>query len=120
VKTASPTDRMLRDVDCKQVVFIAAGVPALVLFSTGGSATIGAPACWSGRFQFYLVLPRLSRTQKARPAPVKDGRHGRSWATAWIRYSSIRARLSLWSNSLAGTPVLAIGAGLGAGSLLNC
>ena len=43
--TAGSTDRMMRDVDWKQVVFLAAGVPALVLFSMGAiSATIGAPA----------------------------------------------------------------------------
>ena len=41
----STTPNMMRDVDWKQVVFIAAGVPALVLFSMGGiSATIGSPA----------------------------------------------------------------------------
>ena len=40
-------------------------------------------------------------------------------ATAWIRYSRILAPLSLWSNWLAWTPVLAIGAGLGAGYLLS-
>ena len=45
MKTASPPDEMLREVDWKQVVFIVAGVPAPVLFSMGGiSATIGAPA----------------------------------------------------------------------------
>ena len=33
---ASPGSTMLRDVDWKQVVFVAAGVPALVLFSMGG------------------------------------------------------------------------------------
>ncbi len=43
--TMGSAPRMIRDVDWKQVVFIAAGVPALVLFSMGGiSATIGAPA----------------------------------------------------------------------------
>ena len=43
--TSVSTPHMMRDVDWKQVVFIAAGVPALVLFSMGGiSATVGAPA----------------------------------------------------------------------------
>ena len=53
------------------------------------------------------------------PAPVEDRRHGRSWRYGWIRYSPILAPLSLWSNWLAWTPVLAIGAGLGAGYLLS-
>lgn len=45
VGSTPQTPQIIRDVDWKQVVFIAAGVPALVLFSMGGiSATIGAPA----------------------------------------------------------------------------
>src|SRR5262249_48453282 len=51
--------------------------------------------------------------------PSKTGGTAVHGATAWIRYSRILAPLSLWSNWLAWTPVLAIGTGLGAGYLLS-
>jgi amino acid transporter len=121
MKTTSPTDRMLRDVDWKQVVFIAAGVPALVLFSMGGiSATIGAPAwlVWTISVLFGFAQA-FTYAEIAGLHPSKTGGTAVHGATAWIRYSSILALLSLWSNWLAWTPVLAIGAGLGAGYLLS-
>src|SRR6202046_4598251 len=119
--TASPTDEMLREVDWKQVVFIAAGVPALVLFSMGGiSATIGAPAwlVWTISVLFGFAQS-FTYAEIAGLHPSKTGGTAVHGAAAWIRYSSILAPLSLWSNWPAWTPVLAIGAGLGAGYLLS-
>ncbi len=121
MKIASPTDGMPRDVDWKQVVFIAAGVPALVLFSMGGiSATIGAPAwlVWTISVLFGFAQS-FTYAEIAGLHPSKTGGTAVHGATAWIRYSPILAPLSLWSNWLAWTPVLAIGAGLGAGYLLS-
>jgi amino acid transporter len=112
---------MLRDVDWKQVVFIAAGVPALVLFSMGGiSATVGAPAwlVWTISVLFGFAQS-FTYAEIAGLHPSKTGGTAVHGATAWIRYSPILAPLSLWSNWLAWTPVLAIGAGLGAGYLLS-
>jgi amino acid transporter len=114
-------DRMLRDVDWKQVVFIAAGVPALVLFSMGGiSATVGAPAwlVWTISVLFGFIQS-FTYAEIAGLHPSKTGGTAVHGATAWIRYGRILAPLSLWSNWLAWTPVLAIGAGLGAGYLLS-
>ena len=121
MKIASPTDGMLRDVDWKQVVFIAAGVPALFLFSMGGiSATIGAPAwlVWTISVLFGFAQS-FTYAEIAGLHPSKTGGTAVHGATAWIRYSPILAPLSLWSNWLAWTPVPAIGAGLGAGYLLS-
>ena len=115
------TRGMLRDVDWKQVVFIAAGVPALVLFSMGGiSATVGAPAwlVWTISVLFGFAQS-FTYAEIAGLHPSKTGGTAVHGATAWIRYSRILAPLSLWSNWLAWTPVLAIGAGLGAGYLLS-
>src|SRR5438876_8375975 len=112
---------MLRDVDWKQVVFIAAGVPALVLFSMGAiSATIGAPAwlVWTISVLFGFVQSFIY-AEIAGLHPSKSGGTAVHGATAWVRYSRILAPLSLWSNWLAWTPVLAIGAGLGAAYLLS-
>jgi amino acid transporter len=112
---------MIRDVDWKQVVFVAAGVPALVLFSMGGiSATIGAPAwlVWTISVLFGFAQA-FTYAEIAGLHPSKTGGTAVHGATAWIRYSRILAPLSLWSNWLAWTPVLAIGTGLGAGYLLS-
>jgi amino acid transporter len=117
----TPGSTMQRDVDWKQVVFVAAGVPALVLFSMGGiSATIGAPAwlVWTISVLFGFAQS-FTYAEIAGLHPTKTGGTAVHGATAWIRYSRILAPLSLWSNWLAWTPVLAIGTGLGAGYLLD-
>jgi amino acid transporter len=119
--TSESTPRMVRDVDWKQVVFIAAGVPALVLFSMGGiSATVGAPAwlVWTISVLFGFAQS-FTYAEIAGLHPSKTGGTAVHGATAWVRYSKILAPLALWSNWLAWTPVLAIGAGLGAGYLLS-
>ncbi len=119
--TAGSDQHMMRDVDWKQVVFIAAGVPALVLFSMGGiSATVGSPAwlVWTISVLFGFVQSFIY-AEIAGLHPSKTGGTAVHGATAWIRYSRILAPLSLWANWLAWTPVLAIGAGLGAGYLLS-
>ena len=80
---------MLRDVDWKQVVFIAAGVPALVLFSMGGiSATIGAPAwlVWTISVLFGFAQS-FTYAEIAGLHPSKTGGTAVHGATAWIRYS---------------------------------
>ncbi len=119
--TSGSTVRMMRNVDWRQVVFVAAGVPALVLFSMGAiSATIGAPAwlVWTISVLFGFAQS-FTYAEIAGLHPSKTGGTAVHGATAWIRYSRILAPLSLWSNWLAWTPVLAIGAGLGAGYLLS-
>jgi amino acid transporter len=51
--------------------------------------------------------------------PTKTGGAAVYGATAWARYARPLAPLSIWSNWLAWTPVLAIGSGLAAGYLLS-
>src|SRR6478672_6659177 len=112
---------MRRAIDWKQAFFVAAGVPALVLFSMGAiSATVGAPAwlVWTISVLFGFVQSFIY-AEIAGLHPSKSGGTAVHGATAWIRYGRILAPLSLWSNWLAWTPVLAIGAGLGAGYLLS-
>ena len=102
------TPQMIRNVDWKQVVFIAAGVPALVLFSMGGiSATVGSPAwlVWTISVLFGFVQS-FTYAEIAGLHPSKTGGTAVHGATAWIRYSRILAPLSLWSNWLAWTPVI--------------
>src|SRR5262244_89132 len=111
---------MRRAIDWKHAFFVA-GVPALVLFSMGAiSATIGAPAwlVWTISVLFGFVQSFIY-AEIAGLHPSKSGGTAVHGATALIRYSQFLAPLSLWSNWLAWTPVLAIGSGLGAGYLLS-
>ena len=112
---------MRRAINWKHAFFVVAGVPALVLFSMGAiSATIGAPAwlVWTISVLFGFIQSFIY-AEIAGLHPSKSGGTAVHGATAWIRYSQILAPLSLWSNWLAWTPVLAIGSGLGAGYLLS-
>src|ERR1700741_1134956 len=121
VSSTSAASLMMRHVDWKQIVFVAAGVPALVLFSMGAiSATVGTPAwvVWTISVLFGFVQA-FTYAEIAGLHPSKSGGTAVHGATAWIRYSRVLAPLSLWSNWLAWTPVLAIGTGLGAGYLLS-
>ena len=110
-----------RDIDWKAAFFVAAGVPALVLFSMGGiSATVGAPAVLVWTLSVFMgFINSFMYAEIAGLHPSKTGGTAVHGATAWIRYSKFTAPVSLWCNWLAWTPVLAIGAGLGAGYLLS-
>lgn len=113
--------RMRRDVNWWQVVFIAAGSPALVMFSLGGiSAVTGtvSPLVWfiSVMIGFVAIF---SYAEIAGMHPNKSGGTAVYGATAWVRHSHIIAPMSVWSNWLAWSPILAIGSGLGSGYLLS-
>lgn len=112
---------MFRDVNWLQVVFIAAGAPALVMFNLGGLAAIVgtiSPLVWTvsvllGFLELYIYA------EIAGLHPSKSGGTAVHGATAWVRYSKIVAPMSIWSNWLAWSPILAIGSGLASGYLLS-
>ncbi|MBA2127199.1 amino acid permease [Hyphomicrobium methylovorum] len=115
------THAMRRDVNWWQVVFIAAGSPALVMFSLGGiSAVTGtiSPLVWfiSVMIGFIAIF---TYAEIAGMHPNKSGGTAVYGATAWVRHSRIIAPMSIWSNWLAWSPILAIGSGLGSGYLLS-
>src|SRR4051794_26545590 len=113
--------RMRRDVNWLQVVFIAAGSPALVMFNLGAlSAVTGtiSPLIWT----VSVLLGFLELFVYAEIAglhPHKSGGTAVHGATAWVRYSKIVAPMSIWANWLAWSPILAIGSGLASGYLLS-
>src|SRR5262245_53431088 len=113
--------RQRRDVNWLQVVFIAAGSPALVMFNLGAiSAIVGtiSPFVWT----VSVILGFLELFVYGEIAglhPNKTGGTAVHGATAWVRYSKIVAPMSIWSNWLAWSPILAIGSGLAAGYLLS-
>ncbi len=112
---------MVRGVNWLQVVFIAAGAPALVMFNLGGiSAITGtiSPLVWTvsvllGFVELFLYA------EIAGLHPSKSGGTAVHGATAWVRYSKIVAPMSIWANWLAWSPILAIGSGLASGYLLS-
>ncbi|MFC5995753.1 APC family permease, partial [Pseudonocardia hispaniensis] len=101
--------------------WLASGVPALVLFSIGSiAATIGAPSAlvWAVSISFGLIQAFVW-AEIAGLFPNKAGGASVYGAMAWARYSKFVAPVSVWCNWLAWSPVLAIGAGLGAGYVLT-
>lgn len=112
---------MRRDLSWIGAFFVAAGVPALVLFSMGGISALTGPVAvlvWTISVLIGFV-DAFVYAEIAGLHPKKSGGAAVHGATAWIRYTKIAAPISLWCNWLAWTPVLAIGGGLGAGYLLS-
>lgn len=112
---------MRRDIGWVGAFFVAAGVPALVLFSMGGISALTGPVAvlvWTLSVLIGFV-DAFIYAEIAGLHPKKSGGTAVHGATAWIRYIRPAAPISLWCNWLAWTPVLAIGAGLGASYLLS-
>src|SRR5262245_30807310 len=110
-----------RAIDWRGAFWVASGVPALVVFSIGGIAgTVGIPAFAVWTCSMIMgFLQAFTYAEIAGLFPNKSGGASVYGAAAWVRYSRFIAPLSVWCNWLAWSPVLAIGAGLGAGYLLT-
>lgn len=119
-KGAAPSV-LRRDIHWSGAFWIAAGVPALVLFSIGGiSSTVGAPSALVWTLSVCIgFIQCFTYGEIAGLFPNKSGGASIYGAAAWLRYSKFVAPISVWCNWLAWTPVLAIGAGLGAGYILT-
>jgi amino acid transporter len=110
-----------RSITWKGAFWVAAGVPALVLFSIGGiAATVGSPSwmVWAISVIFGF-LQAFTYAEIAGMFPSKSGGASVYGAAAWLRYGKILAPISVWCNWVAWTPVLAIGTGIGAGYILT-
>jgi len=113
--------QLKRAIDWKGAFWVASGVPPLVLFSIGAiAATIGSPSwlVWA----ISIAIGFIQAFTYAEIAGIFDEKSGGVavyGATAWIRYSRILAPLSVWCYWIAWSPVLAIGAGIGAGYILT-
>lgn len=112
---------MRRDLGWVGAFFVAAGVPALVLFSMGGVSALTGPVAVLAWTISVLIgfIDAFVFAEIAGLHPRKSGGTAVHGATAWVRYTKLAAPVSLWCNWLAWTPVLAIGSGLGAGYLLS-
>jgi len=113
--------RLQRSITWKGAFWVAAGVPALVLFSIGGiAATVGVPSwlVWAISVCFGF-LQAFTYAEIAGLFPNKSGGASVYGAAAWLRYSKFIAPISVWCNWVAWSPVLAIGVGIAAGYILN-
>lgn len=110
-----------RKVSWAGAVWIASGVPALVLFSLADIAsTVGAISwmVWTMSVVFGMVQS-ATYAEIAGLYPNKSGGTSVYGAMAWLPYSRILAPISVWCNWLAWTPVLSIGSALAAGFTLD-
>jgi len=113
--------RLQRSITWKGAFWVAAGVPALVLFSIGGiAATEGVPSwlVWTISVCFGF-LQAFTYAEIAGLFPNKSGGTSVYGAAAWLRFSKFIAPISVWCNWVAWSPVLAIGVGIAAGYILN-
>ncbi len=119
--SAGDSGRLQRSITWKGAFWVAAGVPALVLFSIGGiAATVGVPSwlVWAISVCFGF-LQAFTYAEIAGLFPNKSGGASVYGAAAWLRYSKFIAPISVWCNWVAWSPVLAIGVGIAAGYILN-
>lgn len=120
-EVAENTPGLRRAIHWSGAFWVAAGVPALVLFSIGGIATtVGAPMALVWAISVCIgLLQCFTYGEIAGMFPNKSGGASIYGAAGWLRYSKFIAPISVWCNWLAWTPVLAIGAGLAAGYMLT-
>jgi amino acid transporter len=114
-------DGLQRRISWTGAFWIASGVPALVLFSIGSiGAKVGGPSwiVWIVSILFGFIQA-FTYAEIAGLFPHKSGGASVYGAIAWVRYSKLFAPLSVWCNWLAWSPVLALGASLAAGNILN-
>jgi len=119
--TPAAADGLHRKITWTGAFWIAAGVPALVLFSIGPiGATVGGPAwaVWMVSILFGFIQA-FSYAEIAGMFPNKSGGASVYGAIAWVRYGKLFAPLSVWCNWIAWSPVLSIGSGLAASYILT-
>jgi amino acid transporter len=96
------------------------GVPAGVLLTMGGIATIIGQPSWLVWIASILMgfVQSFVYAEIAGLYPHKSGGASVYGAAAWLPYSKFIAPVSVWCNWLAWSPVLALGTSLGAGYVM--
>ncbi len=103
-----------RTISWKHAFWLAAGAPALVLFTLGPvSSTAGplSPAVWIVS-ACCALLQAFAYAEISGMFPNKSGGASVFGAVAWVRYGKILGPISVWVNWLAWSPVIAIGVSL--------
>ena len=116
-----PAPELHRQLDWKGAFWASSGVPAGVLLTMGGIATvIGQPSwvIWIASI-FMGFVQSFVYAEIAGLYPNKSGGASIYGAAAWLPYGKFIAPISVWCNWLAWSPVLALGTSLGAGYVMS-
>ena len=119
-ESAAHEAQLHRSLDWKGAFWASSGVPAGVLLTMGGIATVIGQPSWV----VWIVSILMGFTQSfiyaeiAGLYPHKSGGASVYGAAAWLPYSKFVAPISVWCNWLAWSPVLTLGTSLGAGYVM--
>ncbi len=114
------TAQLQRSLDWKGAFWASSGVPAGVLLTIGGIATMIGQPSWVIFIVSILMgfLQSFVYAEIAGLYPHKSGGASVYGAAAWLPYSKFVAPISVWCNWLAWSPVLTLGTSLAAGYIM--
>jgi amino acid transporter len=117
--SASP-QQLHRTLGWRDAFWASSGVPAGVLLTMGGIATIIGQPSWVIWIVSILMgfVQSFVYAETAGLYPHKSGGASVYGAAAWLPYSKFIAPVSVWCNWLAWSPVMALGTSLGAGYIM--
>ena len=109
-----------RSLDWKGAFWASSGVPAGVLLTIGGIATMIGQPSWVIFIASIMMgfLQSFVYAEIAGLYPHKSGGASVYGAAAWLPYSKFVAPISVWCNWLAWSPVLTLGTSLAAGYIM--
>ena len=112
--------QLRRQLDWKDAFWASSGVPAGVLLTMGGIATVIGQPSWVIWIASILMgfMQSFIYAEIAGLYPDKSGGTSVYGAAGWLPYGKFIAPISVWCNWLAWSPVLALGTSLGAGYVM--
>jgi amino acid transporter len=112
--------QLRRQLDWKDAFWASSGVPAGVLLTMGGIATMIGQPSWVIWIASILMgfMQAFVYAEIAGLYPNKSGGASVYGAAAWLPYGKFIAPISVWCNWLAWSPVLALGTSLAAGYVM--
>ncbi len=119
--SSESVSELKRSLTWKDAFWFSTGVPALLLFSIGSiAATVGNISWLVWTLSIGMgFLQAFTYAEIAGLFPNKSGGASVYGAMGWLKYSKIASAVSVWSNWLAWTPVLALGTTMAAAYILN-
>ena len=116
----SAARQLHRELSWRDAFWASSGVPAGVLLTMGGVATVIGQPSWVVWIVSILMgfVQSFVYAEIAGLYPHKSGGASVYGAAAWLPYSKFIAPVSVWCNWLAWSPVLALGTSLGAGYVM--
>ena len=109
-----------RSLGWRDAFWASSGVPAGVLLTMGGIATVIGQPSWVIWIVSILMgfVQSFVYAEIAGLYPHKSGGASVYGAAAWLPYGKLIAPISVWCNWLAWSPVMALGTSLGAGYIM--